>query len=785
MPFLLFMAAVILAVPNHVAAREKSPARLSLVKTLDNPHPFCPAAVDLNVAPDYFVPIGNDLPGMTQYNALIHQYERKDWDELEAGIDRFKKLFEASPLLEAVYYLRAQALIDRLGSAGDDAVKQAERTLRETLLLYPKSELAPVVSSSMANYWLKRGDYARSLALYRANRQNYPFHALACVFQLGMAESEFREGQNSEAEPGFKQLLQKCQNETLRTATQIRLIDIDWQTAAGKSDEAGKKKAHAALASLYSHSFSMVEKNFPTVLHNLGEMEYQNRNYTKAKFYFTEFLKSAASKTPTGECRASAEKRLTDVAFRSGAPIPGIIGNYLTVGQEYPRTEAGTMANIQALLLDFDAQPRSEQDRRVKLLDEGVDLLRDENLRTSAFLQKGLALLDAGQEAALPYLMRLQGKTPVDLHRGPFADFIRDRLMKLLEARVAENAQSLGEDGFSDDLEKASEEWLKGTRYERHTRDLFAQLTVKKFEDEIDSNKLERGLGRLAKWKQSEMLGPKNLDRKLRRRITEGLLRGLFTSTDPKTTAMALLDQREIFTDLVDPSLPGFWIALAVKTGNDELLAKYVGPKSRVPSSIEYNVADDIRDNLAIAKGQAYRRVRRFGDAEAQLVKVKDPELIGAVASERLDILKETKQYNKAFDVGVMAMEHAPADKKKEFLARLSQVAFDGKLWSRVPSLLNRAVKMGITGKELATYRYLAGRASFERGDWKQSVQQYENALLLDPQAPENAEARYRLGKSLYRVRRKQAAIKVWQDLADQKDPFWSPLASNEIKTLD
>src|SRR5262249_50892836 len=143
---------------------QNEPGRFAFLKELNIDQSFCQGTIGLDVSNQYFVEIANDLPGRSEYNELIDAYHRKEWSKLEFGIANFRKLYESSPLIEAVAFLEVQAQFDQIDS-GQTKIENVEKAMREVLLLYPKSQLAPVITAGAASYWMRTGLATKALAM--------------------------------------------------------------------------------------------------------------------------------------------------------------------------------------------------------------------------------------------------------------------------------------------------------------------------------------------------------------------------------------------------------------------------------------------------------------------------------------------------------------------------------------------------------------------------------------------------------------------------------------------
>ena len=114
-----------------------------------------------------------------------------------------------------------------------------------------------------------------------------------------------------------------------------------------------------------------------------------------------------------------ALKRMADIAFQSGEDWEKVAGLYLAVHDRAPLTDVGRFSYIHALLLGLKTLPKVEHGRRMKVIDGEIDLIKDEAFRELAYLEKGLARLDAGERSAVDYLVRLNQRTAFNLEKGP------------------------------------------------------------------------------------------------------------------------------------------------------------------------------------------------------------------------------------------------------------------------------------------------------------------------------------------------------------------------------
>jgi len=758
-------------------------SELSVLRTIDPPAANCESAPTFETAGEYFVAVGNDLPGVREYNALITAYEAREWPKLEAGISDFRRSFESSPLQEAVTFLSVQMGFDRALETREDAT-EIEQQLREALLLYPNSNFVPVITATVANYWLQKGNYDKSLSLYQTARQDFPFHALNCVFQAGASESQFMLHDFTGATSSFRQLLQKCKNERLRTGAELRLIEMM------PDDKKGSKLK--AYEKIYSAKTALLSRYFPWTLFNVGELKYRQGQFKSAQFYFNDYLSGANKKA---SCVPAARKRLADIAFRNGRPVDEVKGLYLVAKDSGPETEAGLYSNIQSMLLDMSQVEPVERKRRLMIIDEQIERLGDGRLRSSAYLQKGIILLGTGEEAALNYLLRLNEKSQFNLEKGPVAQFVRERMLKLLEQKVRTVMPEKGEkskEGIKQEMEmietveKAHALWLAGSPFEEKGRKLYGDLVVHTFESALSQEHPDEGIEVLRRWKDSPLWTPKYLNSKTRTQIVTALLRSLMKSSSPSTLAMLYLKEEESIKPFIDSSMLGFWIATALEAGDQNRVRDLAQKRAKIPGArnIPAGVPDEVRDYLALVSGEAWTQIKRFGDAERELAHIKYPALVDRALQVRLSLYQEKKNWGKAYETALSMLNRAKEEERGDYLQQLYDIAHKGRLWKKAGDLYVRAEKMGLEGKSLAPYLFFRGRAFSESNSCKQAIKDFEMGLSLDPSSSEAPEARFRLGKCLAKLNRSAQARRIWEELARLNDSFWSPLAQNELKIM-
>ena len=762
---------------------------LAYMRAMEVIHPYCEGKVSLQVANEYFVEIANDLPGVLLYNEMIGIYRKKDWSRLDEAWAKFRGKFATSPLVEAATFLMAESQFERIpeGRGMNDAqLAGAEKTMREVLLNYPNSTLAPVLTGSVADFWLERSQFDRSLALFEAARQRYSHDPLACVFQMGIGESNFRVRDWKAAERTLSDVLGNCKNLRLRAAAAMRLADSRWLLK--------EPSAVGQYEKMIGGSQIFIERFFPFAFYNIGEMKYRDRDYAPSKFYFTEFLKH---EQPDGECVPYALKRLADIAFRMNEPWDKVVGEYLAVRDRAPLTDVGRFSYIHALLLGLKTFPKVEYGRRMKIIDEQIDLIKDESFRETAYLEKGLSLLDTGERSALDYLVRLNERSGFEMAKGPIGTFVRQRLLEILEDEVSSAVKEdphrkKDDSAIFGPLEAAFPIWLKGTSYEDSARNFYYEMLLRRFDDAISDNKKDTAMDTLDRWVKSSLWSTNGtgLTPKIRLNIGSRLLELLVNAPPDERSDLAILylKHEPSLRPFVDREYSLLWAETSLATGDTkriQILATSNGKQaSRGLASPDPSLPKESQPYLNLVWGESLAEMGKFAEAESALSKVKSPALIDRALRAKYGLFMKRKDYPKAFDIALQLFKRGDDDEKQEELELMQNITLEGKLWNRAAQVLSLSMKSGIEGKELAPYYYLAGRAYFELSRCQPAVGTFESAIRLAPDHPESAEARYRLGKCLLKEKKKAQAKKVWEELIGMKDSFWSPLAQNEIQAI-
>lgn len=820
----LFFASLCLGAPSK--------SYLSYLSDVQFPHPYCDTHADLNIANDYFFELANALPGVGTYNTLIEFYHKKDWQAFDERMETFRKVFENSPLMEPTAFLEQQVKYERFEAVNDEQkIKELEKQYRKLLLLYPKSELVPVLMATTAYFWLQLGRYDRSGSLYEQGKERFPFHPLFCVFQTGISENNFLLGGLKEADSGFKLVNQKCTNPKLLSIAKFRRVDIQFLRG-----ESGAEKAYEEIASKQMPKFNLVH---PPMLYHLGELKFRKKKYSSAKYYFEEYLRQEKE---NGACLPPALKRLADIALVDGEPLDKVAGKYFIVWDKDPSSDYGKFSYLHGLFLEIKTQSVAEQQRRLKLFDELADKISNERLRGVAYLEKGLVLLDLGERSALDYLARLDEKLSLDLKKGRTAQFVRKRFLALLEQiaeQVSKNSENesvpkyttrkllrdieaaypvwlegsssatqakefyakifletLREDlgrkkvdagKLAEELTQKYQQWVHGTTSTPDAKSVFTQIQLNRLEPLLAEGKIAEVAGVIQKWEEHPYFPLAHLATADKAKLAELLIRPLMDSKQREKVALEYAKHREQLAPALLGDAALTWLVVANLTQDEkrvEALLSYIGPL-REPAALNEELDPSTRDFLWMELGKTLKKYKRYSDAEQAFDNVKTESFQSEILPERLALYKQADEFEKAYTIQKELVLHQDKEKQLPELEALRDLVQEGRLWKFGDDVVKLAQQLGVEGEGLASYYYLGGRAEYGLSNFESAAQFFEKALLLKENVPEAAEARYKLGKSLVSLKKPAQAKKIFDDLVKMNDSFWSPLAKNEIYLLE
>ncbi len=735
----------------------------------DLPNPVCERPISLGVGRESFFEIANDVPGQFEYNQIVGNYRNRKWEEMSQGIEDFRANFESNPLREAVAFIEVQALFEQAGESDEVREKLAEKKLRNTLLLYPKSEFAPVITATAAAYWLRTKNYQRSLGAYEAAAAGFPKNPLFCTYQMGIAENHFQLRQWKEAEFALQNVLKTCGNFRLRSAAVIRKADADWLQ--------GKAPVEKEYERILSEENPFVERFYQPTLANLGEIKFGSGKWSEAKAYFDRYLQTEREESP---CKPFVMKRLADISVQLSKPHGISTGLYLATFEKYPNTDVGRLAYAHALLSDPALKAGAELDRRIRIADEQAELIKDEAFRSRIYLEKGLTLLDLGHSSGLEYVSKLRGKTSYNFEQGHSGRFIRAKITKLFEAGDLVSLES--EKAYSV-LEQIGAEWLKGSEQEPWVAKTYSRISLADSLRKLESGKINDSAERLRLWQNSKYWPAGGPSKEVRSQIGNLLLRKVYLDDKEASEAFKINETRSAWAPVLEPDYKiVLWLA-ELSTGNKDSKKGWM-KWERDLAATSQTLPKDQTDLFRLASARGLRWQGNYAAAAAALEGVKSPEWKKSLLEEKLALARVQHQGERVFELLKFKLESSDGATKKEVLKEMAQVVAEESLWSKAVELSDFAKNLISERTDLAVFYHLAGRALFETNRCKQALPYFENALRMNPESTQAAESRFRTGKCFLTENKKEAARQEWQKVVDLKDSFWSPLAQGEIKLL-
>lgn len=748
-------------------------------------HPPCQSKTIIETGRDSLMTIANDLPGRNEYNELVRTFRKEQWGKLDASIELFQNVFEDSPLREAVAFLRVESLFDRVTNSNSPQVKEAEKALREVLLLYPKSKLVPNIQATAGAFWLRNGFYPKSLAIFTKAKEDYPFHPFNCLFQFGVAETNFLLNETEQARRSFKLITQKCQNPRLVTGAKLRIIELD--------NNSFSKPYGQMLSQLYQQESNIINRFYPEALYNLGEYKYRTQDYSSARFFFSEYLQS---KNKDPECAPYASKRVADIASKTKNSAADVIGLYLQTRDQFPKTDIGKYSYIQALLLDYAQNNQAEQERRTLVIDETMGAMTDSVLRHLAGMAKGLAVLDSGKKGSLEYLLKIAKANPGELKTPELSEFIASRIYKVLQkdSKQAKDLElkkeSLKDEELFAPIEEVFGNWIKGTSYEKATRDLYSELVLGRFGELLEKEKWDLAFELIDNWKQSELWPGESIDPKVKREVGIRIAQKLMNTDEEASEELSdsLVNSEEGMAAFVGQDFYALFVAANLNKKNLNAVGtwlKKIKPNRKIARA-EIKIPQEINDYMNLERARGHLELKQFRESEELSKTIMVKQFKDEALEIRLESLRGQKEYKQAVAVGMgLAPKMQNESEKKRVLSSLVSDLSASKLWNQSEKLLKEAKQMKLQGKELAPFLYMVGKSSAEQKNCAKVVTFYNQALNADAAHLFAQEARFRLGKCYQQQRKKEQAKKQWQEVVASQDPFWGPMAKNEINLME
>ncbi len=325
---------------------------------------------------------------------------------------------------------------------------------------------------------------------------------------MGSAESLFLLHDWGRATPLLQGVSQRCVNPRIKTSAEMRLGDMLFVN--------DKSEYEAAYEKARDPNINVVDRFFPSLLYNLGEGKYRQGKYPQAKFFFAQFLEFSKKNST---CLPYAMKRRADTAARLNARFKDVVGLYLAVKDAFPNSDVGRYAFIHSLLLDLAEVPKVEQQRRVRAVDEELAKISSGDISARGYLEKGLALLEAGEPTALGYLVRIKDKLSFSPNEGAMGSFIRSHILSQWASQAMEDAvKSIErEKRNQEEMEGQNEarplpstgvfdDWLKGTPEEEKAITSFTAKMMERIVSRIEDADIASAVSLIKYWEASPLL---------------------------------------------------------------------------------------------------------------------------------------------------------------------------------------------------------------------------------------------------------------------------------------
>ncbi|MBI1859995.1 MAG: tetratricopeptide repeat protein [Deltaproteobacteria bacterium] len=758
--------------PPRAPVAPRRPDPISALAGVPVPHPFCNSPINLNVGRDYFAKILNDLPGREDYNSLVMSYIRSDWAQLDKDLDPFRKIYETSPLIEPVAFLSIQAAIERIRTPQD--LNHVEKDFREVLLLYPKSEMLPVITAGMANHWLEAGKFERALSIYEKGRIQFEESPLACVFLMGSAEAQFQMNEFSSARTVLGKVVEKCMNRRIRTAALLRHLDVDLRER--RSVEISRYEELLSSAPL------VIEEHYPWLLHNIGERYFQAEQYKKSKFYFEDYLKQPLS---SASCSASAQKRIADIALRQGERLEPVVEKYFKASDLDKEGRFAEFCYLHGLMLGYAGSPKAEKALRFQIFDKQIENIKHYDLQTIAYLEKGIAALEAGEPSALPYLIRFHERekeaTGLTLDTGVYPALIGKLIATLVKTARAAGGETLLE--LQRTIQPAYALWGTASGAPKET---FAAVYEQAFQTLLRGKKIKEALQVAAEWRSSAFWaeGISEQSQADVARVLWGIIR------EPGNTSLKedIWNKRNTLEIFTPENASLLWYSLADSQKDDAALGRWEAtfrkaPKLLVAPSPIRGKAPDTRWELL--RGMLNERLGHLKEADRIYSTISDPGLGAEILVHRFAIAQSLKDRTSLLKIGPNLITALPPVEKRSYLNSLCETLAGGKMWKEALALGAGSKAWGMVDADVGALSYLLGRAAYEIKDFGKAVENLQLAIEKDSNNPQVNEGFFKLGKSLAKTKNLERAREVWGGLVKRDDPFWSPLAANELSLLD
>lgn len=750
---------------------------------LDPVLPYCDIPKAFDSSHQTFVEIKNNLPGRSAYNNMILDYQRRQWPKLDSKIEKFRIEFESSPLREAVEFLAFQAELERLNSEDPDSLKHTEQHFRELLLLYPKSSLTSTVQVSLANFYLKNGNAQKSLGLFRELRRDFPFHPDQCHFMFGEAEAEYQLNGLVDSKRTYQAILQKCQSKKIKLGSEIRLLDI-----AGKENP--KENQVNSYEALRQKETALIQRFFPDLILNLGEAAYRGREYEQSLFYLNEFKRSVSGRHA---CEMKMLKRLADITMRKEKAASQILGKYLEVYELDPKSDLGKFSKVIALGYQGEEILKGEFERRDRTIKELIPQIQDKNFNLRArVLDSVVRLKRKKQESleAINSLYLLKNANP-QFFRGELEAQIRKEIIQLQEQKpqmFSQLSPGAWDKWFWETTLRTHAEWFKGSTQEDLFKQTVSAQTLERAQRQLENGRNDDMVRNLRFWSETELFTVSLQDLKQKEELVGAILVSWMeqAQADQKKTSELISENESYLKKIFGAEGQTLWVKVALEKNKEKDLENALRPL-RVPrkiAAVGQLKNEKVLSVKSLVLGQAFRRVNQISLSNKYLALVKSPEFKNMSVLEQMRNARDQKRFKTALQLGFSQLKLSSEKERMGYLEVMSDAVKSGKLWPLANRLYQISKDLKLESSEKALVLGVLGRAKFEEKQFKEASSLLNEALVLDPEGRNTAEASFFLARSLSKSGDLNQAKQVLSQLKDKKDEFWSPLAETEMEIL-
>jgi len=754
-------------------------------KLIDVSLPFCDAPRAFDLSKETFVEIENDLPGKTAYNGIVSDYRARRWTDFDAKIRKFKKEYEASPLIEAIHFIELQAELERLVAGDHEAeeeFKHLDQKFRELLVLYPKSSLLPTIELSFAKKCLESGRAQKALGIFREVREKYPFHTGHCFAMYGEAEAHFQLSHFSDANRTFQAINQKCANQKLKLGSKIRQIDGNQKLS---SDPNSYEKNYEVIR---DNDSALVSRFFPELVFNLGEMSYRSKKWDRALYFFNDFQRIVGNRH---ECHQKLKKRLADISLRKNKSLSMVSGQYLGVFEDGPKSDLGKFSRGVALLLDADQIGSGEFERRTKELEELTHQIKDREMNLNIRILRAVTLIDRKDMSEIADLKALKNSNPSFFDEALSSEIRRKLLVLQKEKGISQEGRSkkVREKNFWENTYSLFNDWFEKTPDQELFKELVSRQVFHDVSKSVSDSDFQMALRGIKIWSQSKLFERSLISSENLKKLISKISIAWLNQAPPKRKQIAtwFVEDHEKLTRFFEPEGSFLWVQSALDLDHQEnlkgRLKKWEEPRNLAQTRNVIETDYSSARHLILAKG--FSRLGKYSLADDHFEQVKSPALKWIARLERVKNANQAKDYTKALDLGMSSLSSDKAENGKDYLPILKDSILLGRKWSYAERLFSFSRKMDLEQTEQLEILNVLGRSHLEMGQFPKAILNLENSIKMDPQQKSIAETKFYLAQALFKSGSKDQAKTIWNDIVAMKNDFWSPLAENEIKLLE